>query len=174
MRIPSTAKTTWKDLQNLVHEENGTMFVPVLTRTYWRGICTPPENDLWPKEVNHTSIRWIRQKKQKRLKKWRKHFPTLAIFKILATWKFKLNLKANGLWPKAISNLFLSSIFMLNSEKAMAPHSSTLAWKIPWTEEPGGLQSMGSHPMDCSTPGFPVFHYLLEFAQTHIHWSLYT
>ena len=31
-----------------------------------------------------------------------------------------------------------------NSEKAMAPHSSTLAWKIPWTEEPGRLQSMGS------------------------------
>ena len=26
----------------------------------------------------------------------------------------------------------------------MAPHSSTLDWKIPWTEEPGGLQSMGS------------------------------
>ena len=30
------------------------------------------------------------------------------------------------------------------AEKAMAPHSSTLAWKIPWTEEPGRLQSMGS------------------------------
>ena len=30
------------------------------------------------------------------------------------------------------------------SEKAIAPHSSTLAWKIPWTEEPGRLQSMGS------------------------------
>ena len=29
-------------------------------------------------------------------------------------------------------------------EEEMAPHSSTLAWKIPWTEEPGGLQSMGS------------------------------
>ena len=28
-------------------------------------------------------------------------------------------------------------------EKAMAPHSNTLAWKIPWTEEPGRLQSMG-------------------------------
>ena len=27
----------------------------------------------------------------------------------------------------------------LFTEKAMAPHSSTLAWKIPWTEEPGGL-----------------------------------
>ena len=30
------------------------------------------------------------------------------------------------------------------SEKATAPHSSTLAWRLPWTEEPGGLQSMGS------------------------------
>ena len=29
------------------------------------------------------------------------------------------------------------------TEKAMAPHSSILAWKIPWMEEPGGLQSMG-------------------------------
>ena len=30
------------------------------------------------------------------------------------------------------------------TEKAMASHSSTLAWKTPWMEEPGGLQSMGS------------------------------
>jgi len=30
------------------------------------------------------------------------------------------------------------------TERLMAPHSSTLAWKIPWTEEPGRLQSMGS------------------------------
>ena len=29
-------------------------------------------------------------------------------------------------------------------EKEMATHSSILSWKIPWTEEPGGLQSMGS------------------------------
>ena len=41
------------------------------------------------------------------------------------------------------SNTFLESD-TVNTEKAMAPHSSTLAWKIPWTEEPGGLQSMGS------------------------------
>ena len=34
---------------------------------------------------------------------------------------------------------FLNSFSTLKSEKAMAPHSSTLAWKIPWTEEPGGL-----------------------------------
>ena len=36
---------------------------------------------------------------------------------------------------------YLRSIY---SEKAMAPHSSTLAWKIPWMEEPGRVQSMGS------------------------------
>ena len=34
------------------------------------------------------------------------------------------------------------------AEKAMAPHSSTLAWKIPWMEEPGRLQSMGSLELD--------------------------
>ena len=34
--------------------------------------------------------------------------------------------------------------FHIMSEKAMAPYSSTLAWKIPWMEEPDGLQSMGS------------------------------
>ena len=33
-------------------------------------------------------------------------------------------------------------------EKEMAIHSSTLAWKIPWTEEPGRLQSMGSKESD--------------------------
>ena len=33
-------------------------------------------------------------------------------------------------------------------EKEMATHSSTLAWKIPWTEEPGGLLSMGSHRVE--------------------------
>ena len=44
---------------------------------------------------------------------------------------------------------FQISIFVLGGvypvvEKAMAPHSSTLAWKIPWMVEPGRLQSMGS------------------------------
>ena len=32
----------------------------------------------------------------------------------------------------------------VSREKSMATHSSTLAWKIPWVEEPGSLQSMGS------------------------------
>ena len=40
---------------------------------------------------------------------------------------------------RVIITIFLNSIYM-----RMAPHSSTLAWKIPWTEEPGRLQSVGS------------------------------
>ena len=83
-------------------------------------------------------------------------------------------------------------------EKEMATHSSTLAWKISWTEEPCSLQSMGSQrvrtwlsdfttlqfssvqftrsvvsdslrPMNRSTPDLPVHHQLLEFTQTHIN-----
>ena len=46
----------------------------------------------------------------------------------------------------SLINLIASAIVI--PEKAMAPHSSTLAWKIPWTEEPGGLQSMGSLESD--------------------------
>ena len=38
----------------------------------------------------------------------------------------------------------IANICWIIVEKAMATHSSTLAWKIPWTEEPGRLQSMGS------------------------------
>ena len=45
-------------------------------------------------------------------------------------------------------NIFMLQLLFIfinkREEKAMAPHSSTLAWKIPWMEEPGGLQSMGS------------------------------
>ena len=40
--------------------------------------------------------------------------------------------------------LWSDSELLVWLEKAMATHSSTLAWKIPWTVEPGGLQSMGS------------------------------
>jgi len=46
---------------------------------------------------------------------------------------------------KFAHSLALTYTYYYYSEKAMAPHSSTLAWKIPWMEEPGRLQSMGSH-----------------------------
>ena len=55
----------------------------------------------------------------------------------------------NGYTPKISEKSLVVLNFKLNLivrklEKAMATHSSTLAWKIPWTEGPGGLQSMGS------------------------------
>ena len=37
---------------------------------------------------------------------------------------------------------------MYTLETEMATHSNNLAWRIPWTEEPGGLQSMGSQRVD--------------------------
>ena len=47
--------------------------------------------------------------------------------------------------PESLGNTgYLLMKELRSSEKAMASHSSTLAWKIPWTEEPGRLQCMGS------------------------------
>ena len=64
-------------------------------------------------------------------------------------------------------------------EKGKATHSSILAWRIPWTEEPGGLQSAAAtaakllqlcptlcNPIDSSPPGFPS----LRFSRQE-HWS---
>ena len=66
-------------------------------------------------------------------------------------WSFSFSIGPSSKYPVLISfrvdwfdpfaHCHLLQWFM---EKAMAPHSSTLAWKIPWMEEPGRLQSMGS------------------------------
>ena len=44
-------------------------------------------------------------------------------------------------------------------EKAMAPHSSTLAWKIPWADEPGRLQSMGLLRVGRISLSLSLFHF---------------
>ena len=58
------------------------------------------------------------------------------------------------------------------SEKAMAPHSSTLAWKIPWTEEPGRLQSMGllgvGHDWATSLSLFAFMHWRRKWQPTPV------
>ena len=58
------------------------------------------------------------------------------------------------------------------SEKAMAPYSSTLAWRIPWTEEPGGLQSMGSlrvaHDLATSLSLFTFIHWRRKWKHTPV------
>ena len=68
------------------------------------------------------------------------------------------------------SFLCLSSITLL--EKAMAPHSSTLTWKIPWAEKPGGLQSMGSrrvgHDWTTSLSLFTFMHWRRKWQPTPV------
>ena len=58
------------------------------------------------------------------------------------------------------------------TEKAMAPHSSTLAWKTPWMEEPGGLQSMGSlrvrHSWATSLSLFVFMHWRRKWQPTPV------
>jgi len=46
----------------------------------------------------------------------------------------------------ALSNFII--LFQLHMEKEMSTHSSILAWRMPWIEEPSGLQSMGSQELD--------------------------
>ena len=68
-----------------------------------------------------------------------------------------VDLQVKWVWGKALGHniwnkktriwvpILFNSAF---GEKEMAPHSSILAWRIPWTEEPGGLQSMQSQESD--------------------------
>ena len=71
-------------------------------------------------------------------------------------------------------------------EKKIATHSSIFAWKIPWTEDPGGLQSVGSqrvrHNFAAKSPillstsdSLPVFWIVLPliFSGIFIHWSIF-
>ena len=61
-------------------------------------------------------------------------------------------------------------------EKAMAPHSSTLAWKIPWTEKPGRLPSMGSlrvgHDWAASLSLSTFFSFFFFTRQQKRHWCI--
>ena len=66
----------------------------------------------------------------------------------------------------------LKDTMCLFSEKAMATHSSTLAWKIPWAEEPGRLQSMGSlrvgHNWVTSLSLFTFMHWRRKWQPTPV------
>ena len=66
----------------------------------------------------------------------------------------------------------LNCLCIRKSEKAMSTHSSTLAWKIPWAEEPGRLQSMGSlrvgHDQEISLSLFTSMHWRRKWQPTPV------
>ena len=73
--------------------------------------------------------------------------------------------------------IYLLAIWIFSLEKCLfrsfvAAHSSTLAWKIPWTEEPGGLQSMGSlrvgHNWETSLSLFTFMHWRRKWQPTPV------
>ena len=76
------------------------------------------------------------------------------------------------MWSGISLRFWLAFSQWLPTEKAMAPHSSPLAWKIPWTEEPGGLQSMGSrrvgHNWATSLSLFTFMHWRRRWQPTPV------
>ena len=79
------------------------------------------------------------------------------MFSVLS-WKRKLNELGKTMWNRTsftnYSLLDISSLYPLFSYCCSVPHLSLTLCDF----------------MDCSMPGFPVFHHLLELAQTHVHW----
>ena len=78
----------------------------------------------------------------------------------LSYLQFSTNIR---IFPITLSSCFSIHLYFpqpSNSEKAMASHSSTFAQKIPWMEEPGGLQSMGS--LESDTTERLHFHFSLS------------
>ena len=88
-----------------------------------------------------------------------------------------VRLGCGGIWCIDVSNrlsweILVFWILHISMEKAMAPYSSTLAWKIPWTEEPSGLQSMGSwrvgHDWATSLTLFIFMHWRRKWQPTPV------
>ena len=109
---------------------------------------------------------------------WSMHFRHfLKSKKWISNNSFRIKPSRSFLFPKRRSThtLFGKLIYivlLVLLEKAMAPHSSTLAWKIPWTEEPGGLQSVGSlrvgHDWATSLSLFTFMHWRRKWQPTPV------
>ena len=79
-----------------------------------------------------------------RLKPWKDNGSTNQYVLLTEMFSQAMFMKLCICLEICLSLRFMSIFIWMTHLVPMAPHSSTLAWKIPWTEEPGGLQSMGS------------------------------
>ena len=87
------------------------------------------------------------------------------VMNLVSRWERISTNKESDMTERLISDLIREPL-----EKAMAPHSSTLAWKIPWTEGPGRLQSMRSlrvgHDWATSLSLFTFMHWRRKWQPT--------
>ena len=105
----------------------------------------------------------------------------------IITWRQKAMAVAIGWWWRETSGPHTQELGRVNGrpklmshgdpgwspfKQAMAPHSNTLAWKIPWTEEPGGLQTMGllgvRHDWENSLSLFTFMHWRRKWQPTPV------
>ena len=111
---------------------------------YWSGLLFPPPEDLSDQGLNPCLL-WI------------------------LPWQAG-SLPLSHLGSPVMGGIWALIVYVV--EKAMAPHSSTLAWKIPWTEEPGRLQSMGSlrvgHDWATSLSLFTFLHWRRKWQPTPV------
>ena len=115
-------------------------------------------------QLQHQSFQWI----------FRTNFFRIDWFHLLAV---QGTLKSLLQHHSSKASIRLHSAFFIAQlshplEKAKAPHSSTLAWKIPWTEEPGRWQSMGSlrvgHDWTTSLSLFTFMHWRRKWQPTPV------
>ena len=105
----------------------------------------------------------------------------------IITWRQKAMAVAIGWWWRETSGPHTQELGRVNGrpkltshgdpgwspfKQAMAPHSNTIAWKIPWTEEPGGLQTMGllgvRHDWENSLSLFTFMHWRRKWQPTPV------
>ena len=102
-------------------------------------------------------------------------FFTYLLYAICLGENFCKLILSDGLWTSwtwMFNSLPIWDVLSIISEKAMAPHSSTLAWKILWTEEPGRLQSVRSlrveHDWATSLSLFTLMHWRRKWQLTPV------
>ena len=115
--------------------------------------------------------------------RWIHEWATIISFVKREHWSIdsaaiSLNHSLCSIWSQISRNWLITENFpnfcclAPTAEKAMAPYSSTLAWKIPWTEEPGRLQSMGSlgvgHDWATSLSLFTCMHWRRKWQPTPV------
>ena len=92
-----------------------------------------------------------RKKNKEGVVSWKTKKRTYVQWECRQQWQMFWGSKGLSVWGLQtlmclqVTYVTLSLQSSYKAEKTMAPHSRTLAWKIPWKEEPGGLLSMGSH-----------------------------